>query len=144
MTRALGSFRRRALLLAAVALLASIAAADALHGARADAPRRGPDQTRLTLRLSDLPLGYLNVELQEEQGERIFCSQLHHPRDTPPMLAKFVARFHPRGCAGAFYRIFTVPGRPPGPVPAGTGVLSMSSDKAATAAWKAVPNFSAG
>jgi hypothetical protein len=129
------------LLLAAVALLVSIAATIALHGARAAAPRHGPDQTRLILRLSDLPPGYLNVELQEEQGERILCSRLTHSNDTPPKMAKFVVRFHPRGCIGAYDRLFAVPGQPAGPALVGTGVLPMGSDKAANAAWQVVPEL---
>jgi hypothetical protein len=52
-----------------------------------------------------------------------------------------VVRFHPKGCAGTYYRSFTVPGQPAGPVLAGTGVLSMSSDEAADAAWNVVPEL---
>lgn len=141
MIGASGGFRRRALLLAAVALLGSTAATIALHGARATVPHRGPDQTGPILRLHDLPPGYLNVELQEEQGERVVCSPLTHPNDTPPGMARFVVRFHPEGCVGAYYRLFAVPGQPPGPVLAGTGVLSVGSDKAADAAWHVIPEL---
>jgi hypothetical protein len=131
-----GGFRRQALLVAIpfLGVLAALGALQAVAAARHQAIHQ-PD---LILRLHDLPPGYLNVELQEEQGERTFCSRLHHPHDTPPKLAEFVVRFHPKGCAGAYYRLFTVPDQPSGPVVAGTGVLSMSSGKAAGAAWSIV------
>ncbi len=109
----------------------------------ATAARHGTiHQSDLLLRLHDLPTGgYLNVELREGQGEGNFCAPLTHPRDTPPKLAKFIVRFHPKGCAGSFYRLFTVPGQPSGPVLAGTGVLRMSDDRAADAAWSVVPQL---
>jgi hypothetical protein len=122
-----------------LALLGALAAL-VLGGADA-APRHGPNQTRLILRLNDLPAGYLKLDLQEEQGERIFCSPLHHVEDTPPRIAKLVDRFHPRGCVGTYYRLFTPPGQPPGPVVVGTGVLSLGSDEGANAAWKAAPEL---
>jgi hypothetical protein len=111
-----------------------------LGGADA-APRRPPDQTRLILRLNDLPPGYLKLDLQEEQGERIFCSRLHHVEDTPPQIAKLVDRFHPKGCLGTYYRLYAVPGQSPGPVVVGSGVLSMDSKMAADAAWDAAPEL---
>jgi len=99
---------------------------------------REPD---LLLRLHDLPPGYFNVELQEEQGERTFCSRLGYPPGSPRRLAKFIVRFHPKGCVGAYGRLFVVPGQQAGPVVAGTGVLRLSSNKAANAAWHVVPKL---
>ena len=113
----------------------------ALSGADAANARQSPNQTRLILRLHDLPPGYVNVGLLEEQGERIFCSRLHSPRDTPPKLARFVTRFHPKGCVGVYGRVFVVPGQPAGPAAAATGVLALGSDKAADAAWRVVPEL---
>jgi hypothetical protein len=126
--------------LAAVSGLAVALAVLILGGADA-ASRHGPNQTRLILRLNDLPAGYLKLDLQEEQGERVFCSRLHHVEDTPAAIARLVDRFHPKGCVGAYYRLFTVPGQPSGPLVVGTGVLSMDSDGAADAAWDAVPEL---
>lgn len=126
--------------LAAVSALLGVLAALALGGADA-APRHGPNQTRLILRLNDLPAGYLKLDLQEDQEERIFCSPLHHVEDTPPPIARLVDRFHPKGCVGAYYRLFTPPGQPAGPVVVATGALAMDSDEAADAAWDAVPEL---
>lgn len=124
----------------AIPLLGLVAAFGLLQTAAATRPRT-IHQSDLILRLNDLPLGYLNVELSEEQGERIFCAPLTHPDDTPPRMAKFVARFHPKGCVGAYYRLYIAPGQPPGPALVGTGVLDLRSDKAADAAWAVVPEL---
>lgn len=126
--------------LAAVGALAGALAALLLGGADA-APRRAPNQTRQILRLSDLPLGYLKLDLQEEQGDRVFCSRLHHVEDTPPQIARLVDRFHPQGCVGAYSRLYAAPGQPAGPLVVATGVLAMASDEAADAAWNAVPEL---
>jgi O-acetyl-ADP-ribose deacetylase (regulator of RNase III) len=93
------------------------------------------------LRLNDLPAGYLKLDLQEEQGERVFCSRLHHVEDTPAEIARLVDRFHPKGCIGTYYRLYSVPGQSPGPLVVGTGVLAMDNDEAADAAWGAVPEL---
>lgn len=135
-----GGLRRRVLLFVAIPLLGLLAALAVLQTATA-AKRQAIEQPDLLLRLHDLPPGYLNVELQESQGEQTFCSRLHDPPDTPKALAKFVDRFRPKGCAGAYYRLFTVPSQPSGPVLAATGVLEMSSDRAADAAWSVVPQL---
>lgn len=125
-----------AALLAGAGLMAFLAfpAADA-------ATRRGADQTRLILRLSDLPLGYLNLDLQESQDERIHCSPLTHPEDTPPKMGRFIDRFHPRGCLGAYHRLYSPPGEEPGPVLVATGALALQSAKAADAGWAVVPEM---
>lgn len=123
-------------------MLAAVAALAVLILGGADAsPRPGPSQTRLILRLNDLPAGYLKLDLQEEQGERVFCSRLHHVEDTPAKIARLVDRFHPKGCVGTYYRLYAVPGQSPGPLVVGTGVLAMDSGEAANAAWDAVPEL---
>ncbi len=133
-----GDRRRGTSVLAALLCLAALLAAATL---RADAASKhpGPDQTRLLLRLSDLPLGYMNFDFGEGEDRPIFCSQLTHPEDTPPKLKRFVLRFHPRGCIGAFFQVFAPPGKEPGPRLIGTGVMALGSDRAADAAWRLVP-----
>ncbi len=116
-----------ALLLSALLVLAGIAAA------------RGPNQTQLILRLSDLPPGYVNASLQEEQDDETYCARLTDPEDTPPRLARFVRRYHPRGCLGAYYSLYTVPGQEFAPPTVGTGVLALESRRAADAGWAVVP-----
>ena len=140
MIGAQGGLRRRALLLVAIPLVGLFAAPAVVQTATA-AKRQAIEQPDLLLRLHDLPPGYLNVELQESQGERTFCSRLNDPPDTPEALARFIDRFRPKGCVGAYYRLFVVPGQPAGPVLAGTGVLEMSDDRAADAAWRVVPQL---
>jgi hypothetical protein len=121
-------------------VLGLLAASAVLQPATA-AKHEGIKQSDLLLRLHDLPPGYLNVELQEEQDDKTFCSRLHEAPGTPQALAKFVKRFHPKGCVGAYYRLFVAPGQASGPVLAGTGVLAMNSDRAADAAWSTVPQL---
>ncbi|MGN6202325.1 MAG: hypothetical protein ACTHNY_07965 [Solirubrobacterales bacterium] len=132
--------RRAMLVTAAAALLAAFAAALLLS--RADASR-GPSANPawLILRLSDLSLGYLNLELVEEQHDHIYCSRLTHPEDTPVRMGRFVDRFHPRGCLGGYSRLYTPPGEEEGPELIGTGSLPLQSDAAADAGWKVVPEI---
>src|SRR4051812_2345518 len=95
-------------LLLVTALAAAVVVALPLLQSAAPGPRPGPDQTRLILRLSALPLGYLNLELQEEQGDDVYCSRLTPPEDTPPKMGRFILRYPPRGCIGAFHRLYTL------------------------------------
>lgn len=99
------------------------------------------DQSRLILRLHDLPAGFLNLEAREEQGEKPICSPLTHSSDTPPQLAKFILAFHPKGCFAAYSRLFTVPGEEPAPALVGTGVLALGSNAAADAGWAVLPTL---
>jgi hypothetical protein len=133
-----GDRRGRASVFAALLCLAALLASVTL---RADAApeHRGPDQTRLLLRFSDLVLGYMNFDFGEGEDRPIFCSQLTHPEDTPPKLKRFVLRFHPRGCVGAFFQLFAPPGEEAGPRLIGTGAMALGSDRAADAAWRVVP-----
>ncbi len=129
------SFKGMATIARALALRQPVAqAADA-------APKRGANPTWQALRLSDLPLGYLKFNLQEGQPERIYCSRLTHPEDTPPKMGRFVDRFKPRGCLTAYYRLYTPPGEEPGPGFAAGGVLPLRSDAAADAGWAVVPEM---
>jgi hypothetical protein len=104
-------------------------------------PGGGVNPNRLILRLSDLALGYLNVDLQEEQGDRIYCSRLTHPEDTPAEMGRFIDRFHPRGCLGAYRRLYSPPGEAAGPLVVGTGALPLRSDRAANAGWRVLPEI---
>ncbi|HET7486076.1 MAG TPA: hypothetical protein VFJ64_11975, partial [Solirubrobacterales bacterium] len=134
-----GGMHGRTLPLVAIPLMALLVTLVALNTAAASGRRA--EQQDLILRLHDLSPGYLNVELHEESDDGVFCSRLTHPRGTPPALASFIARFHPKGCMGAYYRLFAVPGQPPEPVAVGTGVLSMKTDRASDAAWHVVPEL---
>jgi hypothetical protein len=131
MARAAGGIRGWVGVFAALALLGVAAVAVARTGA--------PNQTQLILRLSDLPPGYLNVALQEEQNDETYCARLTDPEDTPPRLARFVRRYHPRGCIGAYGSLFTVPGEEFAPPLVGTGVMALDSRRAADAGWAVVP-----
>jgi hypothetical protein len=135
-----GDRRRRAIVLPALLCLAALLAVTTL---RADAAPKhpGPDQTQLILRFSDLVLGYMNFDFGEGEDRPIFCSQLTHPEDTPPKLKRFVLHFHPRGCIGAYFRVFVPPGKEPGPRLIGTGVMALDSDRAADAAWRVAPEL---
>jgi hypothetical protein len=133
--------RRATRLTGAMALLAAGAAIFLLLGSAAASPGRGSNPAWLILRLSDLTLGYLNVELQEEQGDHIYCSRLTHPEDTPKKMGRFIDRFHPRGCLGGYSRLYTPPGQEEGPELIGTGSLPLQSDAAADAGWKVVPEM---
>lgn len=133
--------RRAMLVTAAAALLAAFATALLLLS-RADASRPpSANPAWLILRLSDLSLGYLNLELVEEQHDHIYCSRLTHPEDTPMRMGRFVDRFHPRGCLGGYSRLYTPPGEEEGPELIGTGSLPLQSDAAADAGWKVVPEM---
>jgi hypothetical protein len=133
--------RRARFVTTAMALLAACATALLLLGSADAARGPGTNPTWLILRLSDLSLGYLNVALEEEQGDHVYCSRLTHPEDTPAKMARFVDRFHPRGCLGAYTLLYTPPGEEEGPELIGTGALPLRSDAAADAGWKVVPEM---
>lgn len=93
------------------------------------------------LRLTDLPLGYVTVELLEDRGHVAECEPLNDPGDTPARMLKFVQRFHPQGCVFGFQRLFGEPGAEPGPLSIGTGVLDAHSKAEADAGWAVVPEM---
>jgi hypothetical protein len=130
------------LALLAGGLLAALALGLALHAEAAPRHYKAPriDQTRLILRLTDLPLGFVNYASWEggEPGDP-YCSRLSNPPGTPPKLAEFVAEFHPRGCIATYGRSFTPPGEPPTPELVGTGAMALGSSEAASRGWAAAP-----
>jgi hypothetical protein len=93
------------------------------------------------LRLGDLPLGYVTVELLEDRGHVADCEALAEPDDTPARMLKFIQRFHPRGCMFGFQQLFGEPGGKPGPLAIGTGVLDAGSKAEADAGWAVVPEM---
>lgn len=137
MTRALRGLHRRVGALALIAALATLTpVADA-------APRKGPDQTRLLLRLSDLPYGYTVSEGNEGAEEFLSCGTLT-PRgfeDTSPRLERFLHRFHPRVCITGYEWLFTPSGTAPGPASVVSAAMALGTDRAADAAWPVAPEL---
>lgn len=110
---------------------------------RAGAAYKPPkvDQSRLLLRLNDLPPGFVNVSIREGQGEdRPLCSQLTHPPDTPPDLKEFVLGFNPRGCVITYGSLFSLPHETPPPM-IGSGAMALGSADAADASWDVLPTL---
>jgi hypothetical protein len=134
---------RRRIALAIAALTATAAcglAALALGAGHPDGSHAGGsarDEAAQLLRLTDLPLGYLTVELQEDRGHVAECEPLTDPEDTPARMLKFVRRFHPQGCIFGFQQLYGEPG----PFGIGTGVLDARSKAEADAAWAVVPEM---
>lgn len=111
---------------------------------RAGAAYKPPevDQTRMVLRLNDLPPGFVNSSIREGQEEdRPLCSQLTHPPDTPPNLKEFVLAFHPRGCATTYGSLFSPPHETPPPAMIGSGAMALGSAEAAEAGWEVIPTL---
>ncbi len=123
-------------LLIALAVLAAGSAALAL--AAAGSSRHEEAQL---LRLGDLPLGYVTAELREEHGHVALCEALTDPDDTPTRMAKFIKRFHPRGCIFGFSFSYGEPERKRNPLLIGTGVLDAKSKAETDAAWAVVPEM---
>jgi hypothetical protein len=132
----------RLLVLLAGGLLVTLALGLALHAEAAPRQYKAPgiDQTRLILRLPDLPLGFRNFSFEEgdENGDP-FCSRLTHPAHTPPKLVRFMDEFHPSGCITTYSASFAPPGEPPPPPFVGSGVMALGSGKAARRGWAVVP-----
>jgi len=103
------------------------------------------DEAAQLLRLNDLPLGYLTVPLFAARHKTAECERLTNPGDTPAKMAKFIERFHPRGCIFGFQQLFPDPGAEPGaglgPLSIGTGVLEAGSKAEADAGWAVVPEI---
>lgn len=100
------------------------------------------DQTRMLLRLHDLPPGYANGYLGEGRGEDgILCAALTDPPDTPARLAEFVRPYRPKGCIASYRRLFTPPGAELRAAVVDSGVMVLGSVAAADAAWDLLPTL---
>jgi hypothetical protein len=133
--------KRKVFGIGALALTAALATL-ALAGADA-APREGLDQTRLLLRLSDLPYGYVISKGDEGAEELLVCPRLT-PRefaDTSPRLKRFLDRFHPHFCVTGYERLFTLPGTAPGPAFVLSAAMALGSNRGANAAWSVAPEL---
>jgi hypothetical protein len=93
------------------------------------------------LRLTDLPLGYVTNELEEDRGKVAECRPLTEPGDAPSQMLRFVHRFHPHGCIFGFTFSYGEPEARRNPLLVGTGVLDARSAAEANAGWKVVPEM---
>jgi hypothetical protein len=88
---------------------------------------------RLLLRLGDLPLGYLLLDLASPESAPLFgCARLE-PYDPRPRLASFLKRYSPGGCMAVYFRLFRVPGGEPAPLLVGSASAELGSVEAAEA-----------
>jgi hypothetical protein len=133
----LGGISRRGLPLVVIGLTTLVAAASVALAA--SVWPLGSEPTQL-LRLPDLPLGYVNLELREEGGEVPTCERLTEPEDTPPRMLRFVHRFHPRGCVAGFAFSYEHGGEEL-PAFVVSAVLDAHSRAEANAAWTVAPEI---
>jgi hypothetical protein len=101
----------------------------------------GRHEAAQLLRLGDLPSGYKTVELREDRGPVADCEPFTAPDDTPARMARFIERFHPRGCMFGFQYSYFEPRPELSPRLVGTGVLDARSKAEADAAWAVVPEI---
>ena len=131
--------RRRRLALAAAVVAAALAAGLAALALAAGGSSR--HEAAQLLRLGDLPLGYQTLELLEDRGPIADCQPLTAPDDTPARMARFIERFHPRGCIFGFRLLFDQAGAQVAPLVIGTGILDARSKAEADAGWAVVPEM---
>jgi hypothetical protein len=106
-------------LLTGVVALVAVAGA----GALAFAPKFEDPNERLALRLSDLPPGYVSLDIGPEgTGIEFLCEGID-PTDPSPKLAEYDQRFDPVGCLGIYLRAYSVPGPVPTASIVGTGAM---------------------
>jgi hypothetical protein len=117
--------------------MAAIALAQGTSGPR---PSRADEAAQL-LRLTDLPLGYETLELEEDRGHVAECEAFTEPDDTPAAMLRFIRRYHPRGCLFGFAYAYGEKEAGRNPLLVGTGVMDAGSKAAAAAAWAVVPEM---
>jgi hypothetical protein len=135
----------------AIAPLAAIAAflgvmllSDTSSDADAAAGYRPPrvDQSRMVLRLPDLPPGYLNGYLGEgPRDDGLFCEAFSRSPDKADAVAEFARTYRPKGCIAAYVSLFTIPGEQPVAPVVASGVMALGSAPAADDAWDLVPTL---
>ncbi|HSS32033.1 MAG TPA: hypothetical protein VLL27_01985 [Solirubrobacterales bacterium] len=123
----------------ALVALAAVAALVAIAGAAAFALAPDPEDPneRLALRLSDLPTGYLPLDIGPEgSGIEFLCDGIQ-PTDPSRKLDQYVRRFDPVGCLGIYLRAYRVPDPAPTSSVVGTGALRANSTAGAIAGFAA-------
>ena len=137
--------RGAAVILAVIAVAAICAllsgSSDDAEGASGYRPPRF-DQTRLLLRLPDLPRGYGNGYLGEGRGaDGILCEAFTRSSAKPDPVAGFARKYRAKGCIAAYAGRFTIPGQEPGAPVVFSGVIALGSARAAADAWNLVPTM---
>jgi hypothetical protein len=133
-----------ALAAALTGVLAVLLVGDSSGRAAAARGYRPPaiDQTRMLLRLHDLPPGYGNGYLGEGQSsDGIFCEAFTQSSDNPDPVAEFARMYRAKGCIAAYDSRFTVPGQKPGAPVVFSGVMALGSAAAAADAWDLAPTM---
>ncbi len=141
----------RGIRIGAIALLAALAVGLGLvlpsgssPTADAAAGYRPPkvDQSRMVLRLTDMPPGYGNGYLGEgRRDDGLFCEAFSDPSAQHGGMVEFVRRYRPSGCIAAYDSRFTIPGQEPVAPVVFSGVLALGSAAAAGDAWDLVPTM---
>jgi hypothetical protein len=128
----------------AIAFLAALGVV-LLSGSSSDADGYRPpqiDQSRLVLRLPDLPPGYGNGYLGEGRGDDgLLCEAFSRSVDKPDPVAEFARMYRAKGCIAAYVSRFTIPGQEPIAPVVFSGVMALGSAAAAADAWDLVPTM---
>ncbi len=127
-----------------LAALAAVLGVALLGSPSSDADYRPPrvDQSRMVLRLPDLPPGYGNGYLGEGRGDDgLFCEAFSRSSDRPDPVAKFARTYRAKGCIAAYISRFTIPGQEPVAPVVFSGVMAFGSAAAAADAWDLVPTM---
>lgn len=100
------------------------------------------DQSRLLLRLPDLPPGFGNGYLGEGRGDDgLLCEAFTRSSDKPDPVAGFARVYRAKGCIAAYASRFTIPGQEPAAPIVFSGVLALGSAAAAADAWDLAPTM---
>jgi hypothetical protein len=127
-----------------LAALAAVLGVVLLGSPSSDADYRPPrvDQSRMVLRLPDLPPGYGNGYLGEgPRDDGLFCEAFSRSSDRPDPVARFARTYRARGCIAAYISRFTIPGQEPVAPVVFSGVMAFGSAAAAADAWDLVPTM---
>jgi len=100
------------------------------------------DQSRLLLRLADLPPGFGNGYLGEGRGsDGLLCEAFSRSSDETNPVAEFARMYRAKGCMATYVSRFTIPGQEPVAPVVGSGVIALGSAAAAADAWDLAPTM---
>lgn len=134
------SFGLRSSALGFLAVVAALAVIWILGDSPGEAAgkRAKVDQSRLLLRLPDLPAGYVSGY---EGGEAALCKAFVRSQDELPPLEALVRSYSPKGCLAAYERLYTPPGEEVRAPLVFSGVMALKSAAAADATWALLPRL---